>query len=129
MISLYNIDIGQAEQRNVARVLESGQLASGSEVEGFEEEFADFCTADTAIATSNGTTALHAALHGLGIGSGDAVVTTPLSFVATANTIRLCGATPQFADVDPETYNIDPETVEAKLSADDDIEALITVNL
>ncbi|HKJ59104.1 MAG TPA: DegT/DnrJ/EryC1/StrS family aminotransferase, partial [Halobacteriales archaeon] len=92
-------------------------------------EFADYCGASHGVATANGTAALHAALEGLGIGAGDRVVTTPFSFVASANAVRLAGATPVFADVDPETYNLDPDAVESALQREDDVAAVLAVHL
>ena len=121
--------LGEPERERVGRVLESGMLAAGEEVERFEAEFAAFCGADHGVATSNGTTALHAALHALGVGPGDRVVTTPLSFVATANAIRFCGARPVFADVDPTTYALDPDAVARVLRGTDDVAAMVVVHL
>ena len=120
--------IGEAEQDRVSEVLESGHVAAGPEVEAFEEEFAAYCDVAAAAATSNGTTALHAALHALGIGPGDTVLTTPFSFVATANAIRLCGATPVFCDVDPRTLNMDPDRA-AALARERDLDAMVVVHL
>jgi len=121
--------VGDAERERVREVLDSGQLADGEEVREFEDEFAAFCGAEGGVATSNGTTALHAAFEALGVGSGDAVVTTPFSFVASANAIRHAGAEPVFADVDPATYNLDPVSVERVLEARDDVAAILAVHL
>jgi len=121
--------VGDAERRGVSDVLDSGQLADGEQVRRFEREFADFVGTENGVATSNGTTALHAALEALEIGDGDAVLTTPFSFVATANAIRLAGATPVFADIDPETYNLDPQAVERVLDERDDVAAILAVHL
>lgn len=111
-------------------VIESGRLADGPEVRAFEDAFAEFCDAEHGVATANGTTALHAALRGLGVSAGDRVVTTPFSFVATANAIRLCGAEPVFVDVDPETMNLDPAAVrEAIEDCDGDVDAILAVHL
>jgi dTDP-4-amino-4,6-dideoxygalactose transaminase len=115
MIAIAQPTIGERERRAVQDVLETGTLASGEQVRQFETEFAAYCGTSHGIATSNGTTALHTALHALGIGPGDRVVTTPFSFVATANAVRLVGAEPVFADVDPETFNLDPDSVERVL--------------
>lgn len=128
MISLANPIFGDREIDAVTRVLESGMVADGPEVRKFESAFADYCGASHAVATSNGTTALHAALEALGIGRGDRVVTTPLSFVASANTIRLAGAEPVFADIDPATYNLDPEAVRETLTTTD-VDAILAVHL
>ena len=121
--------LGTVERQRVMRVLESGMLASGEETERFGAEFAAYCDADHGVATSNGTTALHAALHALGVGPGDRVVTTPFSFVATANAIRFCGAEPVFVDVDPTTYALDAGAVERVVRETEDVTALLVVHL
>ena len=130
MIPIANPDIGAAEQDRVASVLESGMLADGPVVREFEDAFASYCDVEHGVATSNGTTALHAAFEGLGLGAGDRIVTTPFSFIASANAIRLAGAEPVFADIDPETYNLDPESVvETIREHDGDIDAILAVHL
>ncbi|PGF17328.1 aminotransferase DegT [Natrinema sp. CBA1119] len=115
--------------RRVESVLEDGRLADGPEVRAFEEEFAAYCGTDDAVATANGTTALHAALEAIGLEDGDAVITSPFSFVASANAIRLAGGKPVFADIDPETYTLDPADVERVLAERDDIAGLLPVHL
>ena len=123
-------DIDRREKRRVMSVLESGNLADGEEVRTFEEEFADYCGVSHGVATANGTAALHAALAGLDVGEGDRVLTTPLSFIATANAVRLCGAEPVFADVDPATYNLDPDAAESVIRQyDGDVDAILVVHL
>ncbi|HBG81389.1 TPA: aminotransferase DegT [candidate division CPR2 bacterium] len=112
MIPIAKPIIGEEEKKAVLKVLDSGSLAQGPEVEAFEKEFAGFCNADYAIAASSGTTALHLALEALGIGEGDEVITTPFSFIASSNSILYSGATPVFADIDEETFNIDPKKIE-----------------
>ncbi|MFC7068814.1 DegT/DnrJ/EryC1/StrS family aminotransferase [Halobaculum lipolyticum] len=129
MIPVANPDVGADEREGVLRVLESGQLADGEEVRAFEREFARFCGTDHAVATTNGTTALHAAFEALGIGEGDAVVTTPFSFVASANSVRHAGAEPVFADVEADTLNLDPERVAEVLDERDDVAAILAVHL
>nr|WP_267624553.1 DegT/DnrJ/EryC1/StrS family aminotransferase [Halobium salinum] len=129
MIDIASPEIGQAERDAVDAVLESGMLADGPEVRSFEEEFAAYCGVAHGVATSNGTTALHAALEAVGVGEGDVVVTSPFSFVASANAIRLAGATPVFVDIDPETYNVDPDALEALLAERDDVTAVVPVHL
>jgi perosamine synthetase len=109
--------IGAEEQAAVARVLASGQLAQGESVAAFERRFADLCQVHYAVAVSSGTAALHLALLAHGIGAGDEVITTPFSFGATANVIRLVGATPVFVDIEPDTYNIDASQVQAAISS------------
>lgn len=129
-ISLAEPRLDTAEVTAVRDVLTSGHLAAGDEVEAFEAEFADYCNVSHAVATANGTTALHAALVALGIGDGDVVVTTPFTFVATANAIRLAGAEPVFADIDPATYNLDPAAVERVIRArDGEVDAILAVHL
>mgnify|MGYP001071399846 CR=1 FL=1 len=129
MIPIAAPDIGPEEKRGVLDVLDDGQLTDGPVVRAFEEEFAEYCDADHGVATVNGTAALHAALEAVGVGPGDAVVTTPFTFIATANAIRLAGATPVFVDVDPETYNLDPDAVEAVVRERDDVAAILAVHL
>jgi dTDP-4-amino-4,6-dideoxygalactose transaminase len=89
----------------------SGWVSQGPQVAAFEQEFAALVGAPYACAVSNCTTALHLALAGLDIGPSDEVITASHSFIATANCIKYCGATPVFVDIDSETYNIDPERV------------------
>jgi perosamine synthetase len=89
----------------------SGWVSQGPQVAAFERDFAALMGAPYACAVSNCTTALHLALTALNIGPGDEVITASHSFIATANCIRYCGATPVFVDIDPDTYNIDPERV------------------
>jgi perosamine synthetase len=89
----------------------SGWLSQGPQVAAFEREFAALTGAPHACAVSNCTTALHLALLASGVGPGDEVITSSHSFIATANSIRYCGATPIFVDIDPATYNPDPECV------------------
>jgi dTDP-4-amino-4,6-dideoxygalactose transaminase len=128
-ISMAAPDISERAIDRVRAVLESGYLADGEAVRAFEEEFADYCDADHAVAVANGTAALHAALVAAGIGEGDTVVTTPFSFVATANAVRLCGAEPVFADVDPETLNLDPEAVRRTAARVGHVDAVLPVHL
>ncbi|WP_331235585.1 DegT/DnrJ/EryC1/StrS family aminotransferase [Natronorarus salvus] len=129
MIPIADPELGAEERERVIEVIESGQIAGGPEVEAFEGEFADYCDAEYAVATTNGTTALHAALVASGIGAGDTVVTTPFSFVATANTIRLTGAEPVFADIDPETYTLDPDATEELIGECGSVDAIMPVHL
>lgn len=127
-IPIANPDISEEAKQRVNEVLDSGLLADGPQVRKFEDEFADYCGVDHAIATANGTTALHAALEGLGIGEGDTVLTTPFSFIATANAIRFTGAKPVFVDIDPETYNMDPTVVSAT-ARKHNVDAIMPVHL
>lgn len=116
MIPISKPYIGEAEKQAVMEVLDSGMLAQGPRTAKFEERFAHVCGVKHAIATSSGTTALHLALLAHGIGPGDEVITTPFTFIASANSILFTGARPVFVDVDPETFNIDPACVEAAIT-------------
>jgi dTDP-4-amino-4,6-dideoxygalactose transaminase len=98
------------------RVLDSTAFILGQEVAQFEQGFAAFCGADYAIGISSGTDALHLVLRVCGVGPGDEVITTPFTFIATAEAISMCGATPVFVDIDPRTYNIDPAQIERRVT-------------
>jgi dTDP-4-amino-4,6-dideoxygalactose transaminase len=100
--------LGDPELAAVAAVLESGYLVQGAQVAEFERLVAQTVGVDHAVAVSSGTSALRVAMHALGVQAGDTVVVTPYSWIATANVIELCGATPVFVDIDPETFNMDP---------------------
>src|SRR5207249_4314288 len=106
--------IGDQEIAAVAVPLRSGWLTQGPEVAAFEREFAEYVGAPHACAVSNCTTALHLALLALGVGPGDEVVTVSHSFIATANAVRYCGATPVFVDIDPATFNIAVAAIEPR---------------
>jgi len=100
----------------VADTLNSDFLTCGPKVEAFEAELCQLTGAGYAAAVSNGTAALHVACLAAGIGPGDEVITTPITFAATANAVLYCGGTPVFADIDPETYEIDPLSIESKIT-------------
>ena len=109
----------QMDEREVAaagRVILSGWITQGPEVAAFEREFAAFVGAAHACAVSSCTTALHLALLAVGVGPGDEVVTVSHSYIATANAVRYCGATPVFVDVEPDTFNIDPTQIEGAIT-------------
>jgi perosamine synthetase len=98
------------------RVILSGWVTQGPEVAAFEREFADSVSAPYACAVSNCTTALHLALRAVGVQAGDEVVTVSHSFIATASSIRYCGAIPVFVDIEPATFNMNPALIEAAIS-------------
>jgi perosamine synthetase len=110
-------DLGAAEQEAVSAVVARGWITQGPEVRAFEAEFAGFCGARHAVATSSGTAALHVALLALEVEAGDEVITTPLSCIASANPILFQGARPVFVDVEPRTYNLDVTQLEKRLTA------------
>jgi perosamine synthetase len=107
-IPLARPELGQREEELVLGVLRSGRLSLGPMVERFERGFADYLGMPDAVAVSSGTAALHLGVRALGWGEGDEVVTSPFSFVASANCLLYEGATPVFCDVDPVTLNLDP---------------------
>ena len=111
----------------VVEVLKSDYLTTGPKIAEFEGMVADYVGVKYAVAISNGTSALHAACFAAGIGKGDEVITTPLTFAASANCVLYCGGTPVFADVDPKTYNIDPADIERKITSN--TKAIIAVHL
>jgi perosamine synthetase len=108
--------IGEPEAEASQRVIMSGWVTQGPEVATFEQEFASYVGAKYACAVSNCTTALHLALLAIGVQPKDEVITVSHSFIATANCIRYCGATPVFVDIEPLTYNINPLLIEAAIS-------------
>ncbi|HEX3648697.1 MAG TPA: DegT/DnrJ/EryC1/StrS family aminotransferase [Pseudonocardiaceae bacterium] len=110
-------ELGTAEAEAVAEVIASGWVAQGPRVAEFERRFAEHVGAAQGVAVSSCTTALHLALYVLGVGPGDEVVVPSFSFIASANAVRYCGATPVFADVDPETGNMTADTVAPLLTA------------
>lgn len=101
----------EAEAKAAERVIHSGWVTQGPEVECFEREFTAYTGARHACAVSSCTTALHLALLAVGVGPGDQVITVSHSFIATANSIRYCGADPVFVDIDPNTFNMDPNLI------------------
>jgi dTDP-4-amino-4,6-dideoxygalactose transaminase len=111
----------------IQQVLDKTAFAGGPFVAQFEKEFAAFCDTRFAVGVGSGTDALWMALLGLGIGPGDEVITVPDTFIATAEAISYCGATPVFADVDPVTYNMDPSKLEAAITRK--TKAIIPVHL
>ncbi len=126
-LSLSKILIDTPTKQAVVKVLDSGFIVQGPKISQLEAKFVALTGAKYAVAVSNGTAALHSALAVLGIGPGDEVITTPFTFVATANAILMCGATPVFADIDPVTYNLDPIAVEKVITKK--TKAILVVNL
>jgi perosamine synthetase len=112
-IPLARPELGEREEELVLEVLRSGRLSLGPRLDEFEAAFARWLGTSSAVATSSGTTALHLAVRQLGWGEDDEVITSPLSFVASANSLLYEGATPVFCDVDPVTLNLDPESAAA----------------
>src|SRR6476659_8236807 len=106
-------DLGEREEQLVLEVLRSGRLSLGPMGERFERAFAAWLGVEDAVAVSSGTAGLHLGVRALGWGAGDEVLTSPFSFVASANCLLYEGARPVFCDVDPETLNIDPAAAEA----------------
>jgi perosamine synthetase len=117
LIPLARPVLGDAEEAAVLEVLRSGQLSLGPKVAAFEQAFAARAGAGHASAVSSGTAALHLGLRAVGVSPGDEVVTTPFSFVASANVILYEHAKPVFADIDPVTLNIDPEAAAAAITS------------
>ncbi len=114
-VPLARPEIGEREEELALEVLRSGRLSLGPMQERFEREFAAWLGTDDAVAVSSGTAALHLGVRALGWGAGDEVLTSPFSFVASANCLLYEGARPVFCDVDPETLNIDPAAAESAL--------------
>lgn len=119
--------LGEREEELVLQVLRSGFLSLGPAIERFEESFAERVDARHAAAVSSGTAGLHLAVRLSGVGPGDEVITSPYSFVASANCAIYEGATPVFADIDPETLNVDPQAVEEAIT--ERTKALVPVDI
>lgn len=123
-------------QASLNKVLDQTAFAGGPFVAQFEKEFAEFCQVDHCVGVGSGTDALWLALLALGVGPGDEVITVPDTFIATAEAISYCGATPVFVDVDEKTYNMDPNKLEecikthnSKLKTQNSLKAIIPVHL
>lgn len=118
--------IDEEDVKAVSEVLLSDFITCGPKVEELERTLEAYTGAKYAVAVSNGTAALHCACLAAGIGEGDEVITTPITFAASANCALYCGATPVFADINPETYNIDPASIREKIT--DKTKAVIAVD-
>lgn len=108
--------IGKEEIKEVVDTIKSGWWGTGPKTEKFEQMFADYIGAKYAVSVNSATAGMHLALKVLGIGKGDEVITTPMTFVSTANVIIHTGARPVFADIEADTWNIDPKEVEKKIT-------------
>lgn len=118
--------IDEADVEAVSKVLVSDYLTCGPKIEELEQKLCEITGAKYAVAVSNGTAALHMACLAAGIGKGDEVITTPITFAASANCALYCGAKPVFADINPNTYNIDPAKVKEKIT--DATKAVVAVD-
>lgn len=118
--------VDESDIAAVAETLRSDFITCGPKVTELEKALCSATSAKYAVAVSNGTAALHCACIAAGIGPGEEVITTPLTFAASANCVLYCGARPVFADIDPETYNIDPASIEANIT--DKTKAVIAVD-
>ena len=115
-IPLARPDLGAREEELALEVLRSGRLSLGPVLERFERDFASWLGVEDAVAVSSGTAALHLGVRALGWGPGDRVITTPLSFVASANCLLYEGVTPVFCDIDPLTLNLDPSAARSAVT-------------
>lgn len=115
-VPLSNPDITQAERDAVMAVLDTPRLSLGPKLPEFERIVADFCGRVFAAAVNSGTSGLHLCLRALGIGAGDEVITTPFSFIASANAAMFDGGRPVFVDIDPDTWNIDADRIPEAIS-------------
>ncbi|MEK6887267.1 MAG: DegT/DnrJ/EryC1/StrS family aminotransferase [Nanoarchaeota archaeon] len=127
MIPIAKPIIEEEEKKAVMDVLNSGMLAQGSKVKELEETFAKICGTKYAVAVNSGTAAIHTALYAIGIKEGDEIITTPFTFVATANPILMQRAKIVFADINKDTFNLDPADVKKKITKK--TKAIISVDL
>ncbi len=116
-------------EENIRAVLDHGKYVMGSEIDQLEHRLAQYCGIKHAICCASGTDALLMALMAYNIAPGDAVITTPFTFIATAEVIALLGATPVFADIDPKTFNIDPAKLEQAINNTSNVNGIIAVDL
>lgn len=118
--------IDETDIQAVVDVLKSDYLTCGPKVEEVEKKLCEITGARHAVLIANGTAALHATCFAAGIGYGDEVITTPITFAASANCALYCGGKPVFADINPETYNIDPDSIERRIT--DKTKAVVAVD-
>lgn len=116
-VPLYKPYISRNEVNAVRRVLKSGKLTKGKEVDGFEKEFSGYVGKKYSIAVNSGTSGLHLAVRAVGWKNGDEVITTPFSFIASTNALLFEGITPVFVDIDKNTLNINPDMIEEKITS------------
>jgi perosamine synthetase len=117
MIPYARQSVNDDDVEAIVEVLRSDWLTTGPKTEAFETAFADFVDAKHAVAVSSGTAALHAAMYATGVGPGDEVIVPAITFVATANAAVYLGATPVFADLDPDTLCVDPDSIKKKITS------------
>ena len=127
MIPIAKPFLDDNEIKSVSEVLKSGIIAQGPKVRELEEKFAKLCGTKYAVAVNSGTAALHTSLYVAGIKRDDAVITTPFTFIATANTILMQQAKPVFVDIEEESFNIDPKKIQEKIN--EKTKAIVTVDL
>ncbi len=127
MIPIAKPIIGTEEQNAILEVIASGQLVQGPKVQEFEKRFAELCGVEYAIATSSGTTALHIAMLAHQIGPNDEVITSPFSFIASANCALYVGAHPVFVDIEPDFFTIDTTKIEERITKN--TKAIIPIHL
>lgn len=127
MIPISKPYLGEEEVLAVEKVLRSGIIAQGPKVREAEEKFSKFCGTKYAIAVNSGTAALHTSLNVAGIKAGDEVITTPFTFISTANTILMQNAVPKFADISEDDFNINPESINKQIT--EKTKGIITVDL
>ncbi|MFW6041136.1 MAG: DegT/DnrJ/EryC1/StrS family aminotransferase [Thermoplasmatota archaeon] len=127
MVHIANPKLDNGELEGIKEVLDSGMLAQGEVVANFEKEFADYLEVNYGKATANGTSALDVAMKAIGVGEGDEVITSPFSFIASANCVLFQGAKPVFADIKEDTFNLDPEKVKEEITKD--TKAILPVHL
>jgi dTDP-4-amino-4,6-dideoxygalactose transaminase len=109
-------EIGEEEIAAVVRVMRTGHVVQGAEVAAFEQEFGKLVDGHACVAVNSGTSALHLSMLALGVGPGDEVIVPSFSFAATANAVAVAGATPVFADIEPDSYCVDPDAVSAAIT-------------